>query len=620
MVKARFHNPENKSQKIRDLLKIFPDIKPKAAAAKLDVEYDKNFCNTFYRVKNKPLKQPILPPKLTNIKKIPKSNKKPDTETLGGSTSNSSLTLIKLKSMSIKAKLKLFGETALDSFLLTGTEPRTLGKAIDLLSREEFIDQGEISYGVYWTSDTPPYDRDASCPFLYDHQKVALKLMALAHLLWQASRQLAGKTTAGLLDDFENCLVNPHYTVALVAPTVPLAVEVLFKFLYTPIKYQGKLYTFYNIMKPYLLKKPNQNGFMLKNDSRLMIISLNQAGAQGRTINKIHITELDKLGSEQSKRIALAGVINSLRANKEAKVLIDCNMPTGIFRLLKAELYKYGRYFNIYDEDPFEGDEYEGKHTIINEDVIVRKKPTLDDILKVFSEILVSESFALGQFYNIDDTTNECFNPSKVEIAYNTEYNREDYFVKTTAGIDPGGKVDAFGITIWGLTKSGIIVQRWAKRYWNSKHTAKEQAKEIARNLLLFNVETIQSESSAGAPWSLSLIEHYVNKYSEGTIRIPFEYVNFEGKGKMLAKDNFVYLFKILLDIQKIILFERDKEEKALHRQITLYIPNKSESNNNPDDLVESSFHCIWILLGGFQYLKKLIDSQQAPAGLTTQE
>ena len=549
--------------------------------------------------------------------KVLNSSQKLSTEKTGGCHSNPSLTQSMLDSMSIKAKLKMFGEMALDTYLLVGQETRVLGKAIDLLSKEEFIEQGEIKDGVYWTSETPPYERP---PFLYAHQKVAMKLMDLGHLLWQASRQLAGKTTTGLIKDFEDMLEEPHYTVALVAPTVPLAVEVLFKWLHDPIKYKGKRFTFYNMIKPYLLKKPNQNGFMLKNDSRLMIISLNQAGAQGRTIDKIHITELDKLGSEQSKRIALAGVINSLRANKEAKVLIDCNMPTGIFRLLKQELYKFGRYFPIYDEDPFDENDYQGRHSIINEDVLVKVPPTLDDILKIFSEILVSYAFAEGQFYNIDDVSDECFNPSKVEIAYNTEYNREDYFVKTTAGIDPGGKVDAFGISIWSQAKSGNVVLRWTKRFFNAKHTAKEQAKEIAKNLLLFNVEHIQSESSAGAPWSLSLIEHYVNKYSEGKIKIPFKYVNFQGKGKALAKDNFVYLFKILLDMERIILFERDKEERALHHQIVKYIPNKSESNNNPDDLVESGFHGIWKLLGGFRYIKKITDQIASVVGATTDE
>jgi len=522
-----------------------------------------------------------------------------------------------LASMSIKSKLKMLGEVALDDYLLTGNQSRILPKAIDLLSKEEFIDQGEIIDGIFWTSEIPPYERP---PFLYTHQKVAMRLMGMGHLLWQASRQLAGKTTCGLNKDFEDMLENPHYTVALVAPTVPLAVEVLYKFLYTPIKYQGKTYSYYNIIKPYLLKRPNQNGFMLKNDSRLMIVSLNQAGAQGRTINKIHITELDKLGSEQSKRIALAGVINSLRANKDAKVLIDCNMPTGIFRLLKQELFKFGHYFPIFDEDPFDENDYQGKHTIINEDVIVKNPPSLEDILKIFSEVLVSYAFAQGQFYNIDDVSDECFNPSKVEIAYNTKYDYDDYFVKTTAGIDPGGKIDAFGITIWSLTKSGQIVERWAKRFFNAKHTAKQQAKEIAENLLLFKVEAIQSESSAGSPWSLSLIEHYVNKMSAGKIRIPFEFVNFGAEKTPLAKDNFVYLFKILLDMERIVLFERDKEERALHHQIVKYIPNKSESNNNPDDLVESGFHGVWKLLGGFKYLRTIIDRIEAPVGQTTGE
>ncbi len=547
-------------------------------------------------------------------KKIPKSTEKPSTQNKrGGQLSTPSLTSAKLSLMSIKAKLKLLGETAVDTFLLTGTESKILGKAIDLLSKEEFIDQGEIVDGVFWTSDTPPYGRDESCPFLYDHQKVAMKLMDLGHLLWQASRQLAGKTTAALLKDFEEMLENPHHTVALVAPTVPLAVEVLYKFLYTPIKYQGKSYTFYNVIKPYLLKRPNQNGFMLKNDSRLLIISLNQAGSMGRTINAIHITELDKLGSEQSKRIALAGIINSLRANKEARVRIDCNMPTGIFRILKAELFKFGRYFSIYDEDPFDENNYQGRHTIINEDIIVERPPTLDDILKIFSEVLVGFAWAKGQFYNVDDVTGETFNPEKVEIAFNTKYNPKDYYIKTTMGIDPGGKVDAFGVTIWSLTYGGTIVKRWTKRFYNALHTAKEQAKEIAHKVIDYNVEDCQAESSAGSPWSLSLIEHYVNKFSEGKIKFHYIYINFEGEKKPHAKANFVYLFKILLDYERIIISQITDEDRALHHQITNYIVNKAESSNNPDDLVESSFHCIWLLLGGMDYIDKIIHQIKKP-------
>ncbi len=529
-----------------------------------------------------------------------------------GSTSTP-LTQAKLSLMSIKSKLKLLGETAVDEYLLTRKETRILTEAIKLLSTNKFIDQGEIVDDIYWTSDTPPYKRP---DFMYEWQQVAMLLMEIGHLLWQASRQLAGKTTAAFLKDVEDMLKVPHTLVALVAPTVPLAVDVLFKFLYNPIRKDGKTFTFYNHLAPYFLMDPNQLGFTFKNHSQLKILSLNIAGSQGRSIDIIHIEEIDKLGTEQSKRIALAGIINSIRANPDAKIRITSNNATGIFRLLKAELFKYGRYFNIYLEDVFlPGEEYTGKHTIINENVIVKKKPKLDIFLKIFSEVLVSYAFAEGQLYNIDNVTDEVFNPSKVEIAYNTIYDPHDYFIKTTMGIDPGGKVDAFGCSVWSLTKNGRVVLRWIKRFYNALHTAKEQAKEIAEQIIRFNVEGCQAESSAGAPWSLSLIEHYVNKLSNGKIKFRYEYVNFEGPGKIFGKDNFVYLFKILLDYEYLILSERNDEERTLHHQITKYIIHKSESNNNPDDLVESGFHGIWKLLGGLDYIKKLIDKQETPVG-----
>ena len=553
-------------------------------------------------------------------KKKNKSTNKPDTKTTGGKHSTSSPTKSQLDSMSIKAKLKLFGETLLDNYLLSGQQTRSLNKAIDILMKPEFIEQGEIVAGkIYWTSETPPYKRPE---FLYDHQLVAMELMDIGHLLWQASRQLAGKTTAGLLKDFEDMLGTDNYTIALIAPTVPLARELLFKWLYTPIKYQGKSYTFYEMIKPYLLKDPNADGYVLKNGSRLMIISLKYAGSQGRTIDVIHIEELDKLSKEQSKREALAGAIGSIRANDNAKIRIFCNMLTGFFTLLKSELFKFGRYFNIYLEDLFAlEDDYSGAHTIINEDIIVESAPKLDEFLSIFYEVLVNAAFAESQLYNVEDFTNDVFNPDKIEIAYGlAKVLPQPRYVRTTMGIDPGGKVDAFACSIYSLTNTGDIELRWIKRYYNAKHTAKEQAKEIAKQSILYKVEECEAESSAGSPWSLSLIEHYVIKYSEGKIKFRYEYVNFEGPKKYYDKNNFVYLFKILLDYERLILHERDKEERALHHQIIKYIVNKSESSNNPDDLIESSFHGIWILLGGMDYVDEITERIKSPTIAVTRE
>lgn len=54
------------NQKIRDLLKLFPDIKPKEASLKLEIPYTKSFANSFYRMKN-------LPPNTPKKRKVPKS-------------------------------------------------------------------------------------------------------------------------------------------------------------------------------------------------------------------------------------------------------------------------------------------------------------------------------------------------------------------------------------------------------------------------------------------------------------------------------------------------------------------------------------------------------------------
>lgn len=61
-----------KTQKIREILKLFPDIKPKEASEKLEITYNKSFCNIFYRVKKE---SPQIP--TTTKKSKTKSTQKP---------------------------------------------------------------------------------------------------------------------------------------------------------------------------------------------------------------------------------------------------------------------------------------------------------------------------------------------------------------------------------------------------------------------------------------------------------------------------------------------------------------------------------------------------------------
>ena len=56
--------------------------------------------------------------------------------------------------VNIKALIK---NTAID--IIKSRDPRNLGKALDILTKPEFITQGEIKHGIYWTSETPSYER-----------------------------------------------------------------------------------------------------------------------------------------------------------------------------------------------------------------------------------------------------------------------------------------------------------------------------------------------------------------------------------------------------------------------------------------------------------------------------
>ena len=48
-------------------MKLFPDIKPKEASKKLEIEYTKSFCNSFYLIKNKPLNTTKTPKKTITL-------------------------------------------------------------------------------------------------------------------------------------------------------------------------------------------------------------------------------------------------------------------------------------------------------------------------------------------------------------------------------------------------------------------------------------------------------------------------------------------------------------------------------------------------------------------------
>ena len=490
---------------------------------------------------------------------------------------------------------------------------------VDLDSFRQFLkERGSFEKDKDGYRQIPLYDRPE---WLSPTQMMAMDMMDLGHLLWQASKQqtFIGKTTATFMKDCEDCILNANQTVALVAPGIDLAWDLIIKCLYTPIVYKDKdgneqQFVLMDFLKPYLIAVPSKKrGLRFYNNSALVIISLNKSTAQGRTINVIHIEELDKLGSEKAKREALAGVIYSLRSFKRAKIRICCNNSAGEYYIIREALYEFGMNFPIFSEKPFLPGEQSQGCEIINEEVLYEKSLTIDEILTVFGKALVSEEFVKRLLYNIDTYGDSTLNPEKILRAFARGKSFDEssvIFKKNVMGIDSGGGAQSkTAVSVWGLTNKGDIVLRWLRLFSSADHIKDVQALEIGKAYVRFKCIGCQSESSNGIMMYMSLLEDAIYKESEGKMRMIYTYINFAGENSILAKNNFVTMLQILLDFESLVLFERDEYEATLKSQLIRFNSKKNETTEDSDS-VDSSMHGIWKLVGGFKAVKLLVETQ----------
>lgn len=463
----------------------------------------------------------------------------------------------------------------------------------------------------------PVYERPA---WLTAEQRFAMELMDDGHLLWQASKQQIhiGKTTATFFKDVEDCILEDNYTVAIVAPSVELAWELVRKCMQQPIQWEDENgeqqhFILQDFLTPWLRAKPSQKkGVQFYNNSRIIIISLNQSSSQGRTLNVIHIEEIDKLGNEKAKREALAGIIYSLRSFKNARIRIACNNSAGEYYLLREGLMQFGMHFPIYCEIPFRAGE-RSRLEIINEDVLCPSKPSVDEVLTVFGDVLVSNEFSKRLLYNIDTYGDSTLNPETILRAYE-RWNEFDptstIYRRTSMGIDPGGGSSSkTAASVWSVTNRGDIVLRWIKQYSSQSHIKDVQSKEIADAYVRYGVRAAQSESSNGILMYAPLIADAVHEVSDGRVRFQPDYVNFGGEGNWNDKDNFVLMIRVLLDNEMLIIPNRSEHERELQHQLIRYNPKKNETTEDAD-LVDCCLHALWKLLGGFNVIKELIETQ----------
>ncbi len=608
----------------------------------------------------------IKPKKKSNI---PPINVTSGRKVVGMTSSSLTSVLPKYPDVNIKALIK---NTAVD--IIYKRDFRNLGKALDILTKPEFIQQGEIKHGIYWTSETPPYER----PFwLFPWQGPAIDMFRNGNMLYRASRQSPGKTLSATFADFEDMLYNPGTVITIVAPTVPLAKRLLHQMFHETIQVKRceplpgggweqiptelKINLWNEIFEPYFLTK-NQGGDkklekVMKNGSRIQVLTLDTAAVQGLSSDVIHIEEFDKIvqltkqGDISDKLEAVAALLPQLRARPNSKIRITCNMASGLFDLLYDALFDFGNYFLIYEELENPNQIFNGLHTIANEDVIYMDKndlpttPTIDDMLKKLLTVLVSSSFAAQQISNIKMHSEEVFNPKKLKIAYRKGKELVPRLVYPLTGMaaDPGaGHAYAFGIAgTLGFGHTRKIEHLWSENYYAADDWDKlrfnSKLEEIGYTTAYKYVENnctfFATESNSGAKLITPYIESFVKQLLTG-----YEYINkewkFTGKwnlggsssrwkviwtnfgaekpeGKetpsVTPKNIFINVLSLVFEYEMIALRDKTEAEQKLHRELILYDPSKRQDKFKGDQ-ADMLLHLVYHIVGGNErkFLKEI--------------
>ena len=503
---------------------------------------------------------------------------------------------------------------------------RNKSKAWDLLSNTEFIEQGEIKHGVYWTSDIKPYSRPS---FFYPSQNTSIELMHDTHVMYQGGRQKIGKTTAAFNADFEDMLMTPGTVVTLVAPGLEQAAALLrqgFKEVLT-LPDGTKFDLWSQLYEPYFIIH-NVKRYVMKNGSMLQVIPCSEYTTPGRATDILHIEELDKIVKKPEALRGFGAVLPTVRARRGyARFRITCNNTAGIYRILREDLKHLYPWFVIYMEKPYDinTQKFTGEHIIYNEHYDCKERPDIDEILKIIMDCVMGKAYTQQQLGNVDDYSGEVFNPDKVDLAYKKGKVFKPKKIYDDAGlsIDPGA-VHNFAAGIYGREALDFF-ELWVEGFSISGKTEEQtekMLKKIAKSCAYAYIEHhgtfIVSESNSGARLIVPLIVHYIRKYlplakNSRAIIPEIIWSNWGAdreqgheRPKIISRSDYITLMQFIFDYGKITLQDRDEHEHLMRVEFARYKPQDSKEKYK-GDFVDMTLHNMWKLAGGFDYIDKLI-------------
>ena len=574
-----------------------------------------------------------------NIKKprITKSNQKlfsaKNTTTQGGITSNPPLNKLLDPEYYSNVHIKTLVKNSAIDDILNNVNTKA---ARDLLTNPKFIDQAEIKHGVFWNSAQKPYHRPH---FFYPHQNTAIELMHDTHVMYQGGRQKIGKSTAAFNADFEDMLYTPGTVITLVAPGLKQASTLLrqgFKEVLTlddgtKFDLWGQLY------EPYFIVD-NVHTYIMKNGSRLQVIACSEHTTPGYATDVLHIEELDKIVKDPQALRGFGAVIPTVRARRGyARFRITCNNKAGIYRILREDLKHLYPWFVIFMEKPWNinTEKFTGKHIIYNEHYDYGDKPDIDVILKIILDATMGQAYAKQQLGNEDDYAGEVFNPDKVDLSFKKgkTFKPKNIYDDSILAIDPGA-VHNFAAGILGM--EGLeFFELWVEGFSISGKTEEQNekmlkriAKSCAHAYIEYHCTKIVSESNSGARLIVPLIVHYIRKFlplykgSGGMAEIPNiiwsnwgadREQGFEAP-RIISRVDYITLMQYIFDYGKITLQDRNEHEHLMRVELARYRPEDGKEKYK-GDFVDMLLHGVWELSGGFDYIDRLIGSEDEDSG-----
>jgi hypothetical protein len=531
--------------------------------------------------------------------------------------------------VNIKTLLK---NSAIDDILSGG---RNKSRAWDLLAKEQFINQGEIKHGIYWTSDVKPYSRPS---FFYHNQNIAIELMHDTHVMYQGGRQKIGKSTSAFGADFEDMLYYPGTVITLVAPGLKQAAALLrqgFKEVLTLD--DGTKFDLWNqLYAPYFIVD-NVHTMIMKNGSRLQTIACSEHTTPGYATDVLHIEELDKIVKDPQALRGLGAVLPTVRARRDfARFRITCNNTAGIYRILREDLKDLYPWFVIYMEKPYDinTQKFTGEHIIYNKEYDCKERPDIDIILERIMNCIMGESYTKQQLGNIDDYEDDVFNPDKVDLAYKhgKTFRPQAYYEKAIMSIDPGavhdfavGILGMEGIDFYHLWNEGFTIS--GKTTEESERMLKHIAKTCAIQYVKFHCTTIISESNSGAKLIVPMINHYIRKeigrmdpeqkkdnFAEVNEPVWSNWGADKEQGlevpKTFSRVEYITLLQYIFDYGKITLQDRNKHEHKMRIEIFRYKPDDSKEKYKGDSC-DMLMHGCWYLGGGRSYIERLLGIEE---------